>query len=437
MDLPHQLHQHAAKRQRLNEDPTSWAKITEEQIEEPCAQFSIFSFHQASSNTQLALSAAQQAFSVPESYDFPTQTYLESISSRSETNLNRPDFNRQLSNQVSRLNDSHGLAGSCTSEIQPTTAWYQPGPCSDPSSTYSLLANAPIPSPTPWLHRAVHPQLVQAQSFTLIPMPCQPYPVASFQAPCSTQQSLEPPSGETLSSFIPENGIGIHDFDDTARFQLDKDRSEVVCFGMVSSSKLDHKFVCTEHLQITAISARCGRQNSCEISLPFPVQIDSFDRFSMKDRPEVHGRILPEHGQMIQGLLDEQALDLHVSCTLDSESSARKSSRNSVQLPCTLDITVYGPLELFEEIGSWFQEYEVYLQDPRVCHLNVKYSNPQRLSSDDLDSCPLVSEVVSQTSRLVHLQDIMERPDLLDILSSYVELEETPQPAAIRAVLKR
>jgi len=72
-----------------------------------------------------------------------------------------------------------------------------------------------------------------------------------------------------------------------------------------------------------------------------------------------------------------------------------------------------------------------------VCHLDVRYSNPQRLSSDDLDSCPLVSEVVSITSRIVHLQDVTERPDLLDILSSYVELEETPQPAVIRAVLKR
>ena len=142
---------------------------------------------------------------------------------------------------------------------------------------------------------------------------------------------------------------------------------------------------------------------------------------------------------MIQGLLDEQALKLYASCTLDNEPAVRKSSRSSVKLPCVLDITIYGPLELFEEIGSWFQEYEVYLQDPRVCHLDVdvRYSNPQRLSSDDLDSCPLVSEVVSQASRLVHLQDVTERPDLLDILSSYVELEEAPQPTVIRAILKR
>jgi hypothetical protein len=157
----------------------------------------------------------------------------------------------------------------------------------------------------------------------------------------------------------------------------------------------------------------------------------------VKDWPDFHGRIPTGHGQMIQGLLDEQALDLHISCTIDGEPTAKKLTRSSVLLPCLLDITVYGPLELFEEIGTWFQEYEVYLQDPRMCHLDVRYCNPQRLSSDDLDSCPLVSEVVGKASRLVQLRDIAEQPDLLDILSSHADLEETAQPTVIRTVLKR
>ena len=140
---------------------------------------------------------------------------------------------------------------------------------------------------------------------------------------------------------------------------------------------------------------------------------------------------------MIQGLLKEPTLELYVSCTIDGEPSTRKSDRSSSQLPCFLSITIYGRLELFEEIGTWFQEYEVYLQDPLVCHLDLRYCNPQKLSSEDLESCPLVSEVVSQASKLVHLQDITERPELLDILSSHADLEETPQPAVIKATLKR
>jgi hypothetical protein len=190
-------------------------------------------------------------------------------------------------------------------------------------------------------------------------------------------------------------------------------------------------------MQISAISGRCGRQSLRETPSPFSVQLDSSDRFSAKDDSGIYGRILSEHGQMIQGLLEEPTLELYVSCTIDGEPTTRKSDRSSVQMPCFLSITVYGRLELFDEIGSWFQEYEVYLQDPLVCHLNLRYCNPQRLSSEDLESCRLVSEVVSQTSKLVHLQDITERPELLDILSSHADLEETPQPAVIQATLKR
>jgi hypothetical protein len=103
-----------------------------------------------------------------------------------------------------------------------------------------------------------------------------------------------------------------------------------------------------------SISARCAQRTSCEISSPFSVQLDSSDRFSASDHPGIHGRILSEYGQMIQGLLDEKTLQLQVSCTLDAEPVSRPS-RSVAQLPCTLQITLCGPLELCEEIASWFQ----------------------------------------------------------------------------------
>ena len=185
-----------------------------------------------------------------------------------------------------------------------------------------------------------------------------------------------------------------------------------------------------------AIAARCECRDSNDTS-SFLVQIDSSDRFSGKDQPNVRGRILSESGQMIQGLLDEPTLMLFASCILDGELTTRKSSRSSVPWPCVLDITVYGPLDIFDEIGSWLQEYDVYLQDPQVCHLDVRYCNPHRMSSDDVDSCPLLSEIVSQISGLIHLDDITERPDLLEILSSRINLEESQQPTAVRTALKR
>jgi hypothetical protein len=140
---------------------------------------------------------------------------------------------------------------------------------------------------------------------------------------------------------------------------------------------------------------------------------------------------------MIQGLLDDTTLTLYGSCTYDSEPTDPRSVRIGVQSSCTLELTIYGPFELFEQIGAWFEDYDIYLQDPRVCHWDVKYCNPHRLSSNDFTNCPLVSEVVSRRSGLIHLQDVIERPDLLDLISGQDDLEEAPQPALIKATLKR
>lgn len=246
MDLPHQLHDHAAKRRRLDEVSGSWAKPTEEQIEEPHLQLSWSSFCQASSETRLTLSAVQQDFLAPESLGLPARPYLNTVSSGFETFSTRSDFNGQSSSQASRFYETHALPGGDTYETQPTGTRYQSGPCSSLSSTYSWL-DIPKAPPDSWLHHAVRPQLVQAHSLISVPIPCHPYSVASFQAPRISQQPSEPPSVKTLPTFIPDNEAGIRISDDSAlslSAQLDKDQSEMVCFGMVSTYMLCHKSVC-------------------------------------------------------------------------------------------------------------------------------------------------------------------------------------------------
>jgi hypothetical protein len=245
MDLPHQLHDHAAKRRRLDEVPGSWAKPTEEQIEEPRLQLSWSSFYQASSDPRLTLPAIQQDFLVPETCGLPARPHLNTVSSGYETLSTRPYFNGQSSSQASRFYETHALPGGDTYETQPTGTRYQSGPCSSLSSTYSW-PDVPTPPPASWLHHAVRPQLVQAHSLISVPIPCHPYSVASFQAPCISQQPSEPPSVETLPTFIPDNEAGICISDDPAlslSAQLDRDQSEMVCFGMVSTYMLYHKSV--------------------------------------------------------------------------------------------------------------------------------------------------------------------------------------------------
>ncbi|UKZ61097.1 uncharacterized protein TrAtP1_002369 [Trichoderma atroviride] len=201
--------------------------------------------------------------------------------------------------------------------------------------------------------------------------------------------------------------------------QANTEQSVMVCFGMISG-----------------ISGRCERPNSSEKLSPFSVTLNSSENFSAVGDPRLKGRIFSEHGQMVQGLLDESTLTLHVSCIPNDDISKKKSGQISALFPCDLEVTVYGDSDLFEQIGVWLQAYGVYLQDPRACHQDVKYCNPHRLSSDDFESCPLLSQAISHALKVSSFQGITEGPDLLDILSSNVELEETPQPASIQTVLQ-
>ena len=184
-----------------------------------------------------------------------------------------------------------------------------------------------------------------------------------------------------------------------------------------------------------SIEARCEhRRSSAET---FAVRLDSSERFSSIEACARDGFILPKFRQLVDGLLAEATLMLYTSCTLELASNKRSTVTTSAQVSCTLDITVHGPYELFDEIGEWFQEYNVYLQDPRICHLDVRYCNPHKLSSQDLGSSPFVSHVVAHGSTTIHFQELVERPDLLDIISGQEDLAEAMSPCLLSTVLHR
>ncbi|KAF1954514.1 hypothetical protein CC80DRAFT_448709 [Byssothecium circinans] len=126
---------------------------------------------------------------------------------------------------------------------------------------------------------------------------------------------------------------------------------------------------------------------------------------------------------MIDGLLGEQSLVLYTLCKPDLTQKSRPTALT--QLSCSLEIAVYGPLELCEEIGSWFEDYDVFLQDPRICHLDVRYCNPQKLSTHNSEPTLTVSQIIAQSSARVHFQELNDRPDLLEIISGQEDLEET------------
>jgi hypothetical protein len=171
----------------------------------------------------------------------------------------------------------------------------------------------------------------------------------------------------------------------------------------------------------------------------FPANLESSISFTAKDTPEITGHIMSEYGQIMQGLLDETSVELRVSCVVDSHRAldSHKVPRDLSTVPCTLEVTLYGPLDLFDELGSWFEDYQIFLQDPRECHRDVRYCNPHRLSSESFSSALLLSEAIAQGSRDLQLETVSKQPDLLDDLNSHDDLEEASQPAVIKRELRR
>ncbi|KAI0814685.1 SNF2 family N-terminal domain-containing protein [Xylaria sp. FL0064] len=200
---------------------------------------------------------------------------------------------------------------------------------------------------------------------------------------------------------------------------VSKPEVETVCFGMIQQ-----------------LSGTCNVKCST-LPAEVPVKFNSSDRFTSVDGDEtITGRIHSNHSQMIYGLLEEDTLQLFASCITNKDSST-KPARDLKILPCSLELTVYGPIDLLDEIGDWFQEQEIYLQDPQLCHLDVKYCNPQKLSASEPGSCPLVSVVTTKKALSIEMQAISPQASFLDGLQSRDNLQEAQQPTAIRSTLKR
>ncbi|KAK8139402.1 hypothetical protein PG984_002782 [Apiospora sp. TS-2023a] len=199
---------------------------------------------------------------------------------------------------------------------------------------------------------------------------------------------------------------------------------ETVCYGMIS-----------------ALPATYENRGGQDIPPEIPVKVESDGHFTSAEYEYFGGQLNTDHGQMMYGLLnnDDEPLELFVTCTPSkAEQNVRRGSKRSAVLECTLDVVVYGPSIICDDMGSYFAQHDIYLQDPRACHRDAKYFNPHKLSSTDLSSCPFISEVVFlNPDALVQLSEVDQRPDLLSALSSNADLEETPQPAGITSTLKR
>ncbi|KAK6537153.1 alpha-1,6-mannosyltransferase [Orbilia ellipsospora] len=145
---------------------------------------------------------------------------------------------------------------------------------------------------------------------------------------------------------------------------------------------------------------------------------------------------------MLTEILDEPSLQYQAMCTFEERNTGTKKKKKYLPLhtSCSISIILYGPTDLLEEIGDFFQSYDIFLQDPQACSLNVRYCNPHRLSAKDLALCPMTFEL-GQHGVLpgsFTWEEVPQKPDLLaTILNSAEDLAEAIQPSIIQTSLER
>ncbi|KAK4113157.1 hypothetical protein N656DRAFT_797686 [Canariomyces notabilis] len=201
---------------------------------------------------------------------------------------------------------------------------------------------------------------------------------------------------------------------------------EVVCFG-----------------KIVRIAGTC--HNSLPTTSRYPAHFDSPNAFRVTiggSDDTLLGTVDSEHAFLIADLLGENELELEVSVSSKEDGQAsKKRSRPQAFLsstkPCLLDIVLYGPLQLFQDIGSYLQDHEFYLQDPVGCKRHVRYCNPHRLPPLDAEVMVFTSTLAVQQAHAVEMQNIGQRPDLLEVLDSQHDLEEAAQPPAVKTILEK
>ncbi|KAF5536493.1 alpha-1,6-mannosyltransferase subunit [Fusarium napiforme] len=196
---------------------------------------------------------------------------------------------------------------------------------------------------------------------------------------------------------------------------------ELVCFGMIKG-----------------LSARC--RPSVNYSLSDSVKLLDAENFVGSDDPSIEGKVSYEFTYLTSALFVQSELVLEINCsTLDSPSkpgpqiSGKRMPGYSAQ--CTLEIIIYGPLDLSQDVGSFFEEYDLYLQDPVNGKRNVRYHNPHRLSVNPSD-VKYTFDLGHATAPLASTIDINDHSELLDIIFSHQDLAEAAQPRSIRTPLK-
>ncbi|KAK1855160.1 DNA repair protein rad5 [Colletotrichum chrysophilum] len=169
-----------------------------------------------------------------------------------------------------------------------------------------------------------------------------------------------------------------------------------------------------------------------------PVKLESSSTFKLLDETSLEGLIQHQARpitEVVPALLDSPQIRLETHCCVKGWSINDNRKRKASQVEhylCELSMVVYGPMNLFECAGDFFEQYEVHLQTPTNCLRSVKYCNPHMLSWTSLESSPLTSDLGRQTTPPSHRLEIVDSyTDILEVLNINEDLDKAAQPESI------
>ncbi|CZR69489.1 related to global transactivator [Phialocephala subalpina] len=101
-----------------------------------------------------------------------------------------------------------------------------------------------------------------------------------------------------------------------------------------------------------------------------------------------------------------------------------------------LNILLFGPSGLEENIGAYLSRYKMYLQDPIGCERNVPYRNPHIIPSDSGEV--MMTNFFDSTPGDLEIERLQVGPDLLaQLMEDDVPLPETEAPEIVKTPLFR
>jgi hypothetical protein len=153
----------------------------------------------------------------------------------------------------------------------------------------------------------------------------------------------------------------------------------------------------------------------------------------------VFGTIRPKYSRIFHTLKEMNLATTQCYCTVEiqdektqgKDEDYEKRSKDKV----FLSVIFYGVMEAYEYVGEFFQECQMYLQDPFHCDRDVKYMNPHMLHKREEE--PITTASITSESVTCLAADISPQIDLFTVLRNEDNIEEAETPMAIKTHLFR